>query len=350
MGVNPFESANPFENDGRFPATGPASSATATQEALTGADAVRADPLGHLGGVLRAAQQEVAKAIVGEDHTVELIMIALLSRSHVLLDGPPGTGKTLLAQAVSRLLGARFRRIQFTPDTSPAELTGHVGERAGEKVFERGALFTNVLLVDEINRTPPRTQAALLEAMQERTVTVLGETHRLESPFFVIATQNPYEQKGVFVLPESQLDRFLFRIHLDYGSEEDELAMLDLPRRGVSPDVISDVTPLLGERGVLLVQDAADAVDVPEDAARAAVAVVRQTREAPDVVLGGGPRATIHVLVAAKARALLNGRSTVAVDDVWEIAREALPHRILGEADQRDVTERAIEAAMRLVV
>jgi MoxR-like ATPase len=306
--------------------------------------AVRTDPLANLDKVLAAAQHEVSKAIVGEDRTVELILIALISRAHVLLEGPPGTGKTLLAQTIARLLGARFRRIQFTPDTSPAELTGHVRERGSEKVFERGALFTNVLLADEINRTPPRTQASLLEAMQERTVTVLGETHRLESPFFVIATQNPYEQKGVFALPESQLDRFLFRIHLDYGSEEDELAMLELPRRGVSPDVLSDVTPLLGERGVLLVQDAADAVEVPDVAARAAVAVIRATREAPDVVLGGGPRATIHVVVAAKARALLEGRNSVTVDDVFAVAADALPHRIIGDVDARVVTQRAIDA------
>jgi MoxR-like ATPase len=310
---------------------------------------VRTDPITHRADVLRAAQHEVSKAIVGEDRTVELILIALLSRAHVLLEGPPGTGKTLLAQAIARLLGARFRRIQFTPDTSPAELTGTVRERGGEKVFERGALFTNVLLADEINRTPPRTQAAILEAMQERTVTVLGETHRLEAPFFVIATQNPYEHEGVFALPESQLDRFLFRIHLEYGSEEDELAMLDLPRRGVAPDVLSDVTPLLGERGVLLVQDAADEIEVPDEAARAAVNVVRLTREAPGVVLGGGPRATIHVLVAAKARALLAGRDAVTPDDVFAVAVDALPHRILGEVDCRVIAEDAVERARRNV-
>jgi MoxR-like ATPase len=316
-------------------------------DALDVADAVRADPLGHLGDLLRTAQLQVAKAIVGEDSTVELILIALLSRGHVLLEGPPGTGKTLLAQAIARLLGARFRRVQFTPDTPPSELTGFVRERGTEKVFERGALFTNVLLADEINRTPPRTQAALLEAMQERSVTVLGESHRLESPFFVIATQNPYEQKGVFALPESQLDRFLFRIHLEYGSMEDELAMLELPRRGVAPDVISDVTPLLGERGVLLVQDAVDAVEVPKEAARAAVLVVRLTREVSGIVLGGGPRATIHVVVAAQARALLRGRPVVTVDDVFEIAHRALPHRILGDVDPYATTAQAVEEAKR---
>ena len=166
----------------------------------------------------------------------------------------------------------------------------------------------------------------------------------------MIATQNPYEQKGVFELPESQLDRFLFRIHLQYGSVEDELAMLALPRRGVSPDVLSDVTPLLGEQGVLLVQDAADAVEVPDDVARAAVTVVRITRNVPGVVLGGGPRATIHVLVAAKARALLAGRGTVTAEDVFEMALEALPHRLLGDVDQREAAARAVDEARALLL
>jgi MoxR-like ATPase len=316
-------------------------------ETLDLATAVRERPLEHLGDVLRAAQLEVAKAIVGEERTVELILIALIARCHVLLEGPPGTGKTLLAQAIARLLGARFRRVQFTPDTSAAELIGTIRERGTEKVFERGALFTNVLLADEINRTPPRTQAALLEAMQERSVTVQGETHRLESPFFVIATQNPHEHEGVFRLPESQLDRFLFRIHLEYGTEEDDLAMLGLPRRGVTPDVIGDVTSLLGERAVLLVQDAADAIEVSDEVARAAVKVVRKTREMPGVVLGGGPRATIHVIAGAKARAMLRGSSAASLDDVFEVARDALPHRIVGDADPHEVTDRAIEETRR---
>src|SRR4051812_28312459 len=208
------------------------------------ATAVRENPLDNLGAVLPACQAEVAKAVVGQERAVELILLALLARCHVLLEGPPGTGKTLLAQAIARLLGAQFRRVQFTPDTAPDEITGWVRERGSERVFEKGALFTNVLLADEINRTPPRTQSALLEAMQERTVTVKGETHKLDSPFFVLATQNPYEQEGVFSLPESQLDRFLFRVKLDYGTEADDLAMLGLPRRGVSPDVIGEILPV----------------------------------------------------------------------------------------------------------
>lgn len=304
------------------------------------AAAVRARPTEHLAELLPVCQAEIAKAVVGQEKAVEMILLALLARCHVLLEGPPGTGKTLLAQAVARLLGAKFRRIQFTPDTTPEEITGWERDRAGEKVFERGAVFTNVLLADEINRTPGRVQAALLEAMQERSVTVRGRTHRLESPFFVIATQNPYEQEGVFALPESQLDRFLFRVDLEYGSEESELAMLDLPRRGVSPDVIGDVVPLLGESGVLLVQEAVDAVEVSDSVALAAVRLVRGTREAAGVTLGAGPRATIHVITGAKARATLRGDSSATVADVVAVAREALPHRILADEDGRQVVDR----------
>jgi MoxR-like ATPase len=287
---------------------------------------------------------------VGQERAVELILLALLARCHVLLEGPPGTGKTLLAQAIARLLGAQFRRVQFTPDTTPDEITGWVRERGSERVFEKGALFTNVLLADEINRTPPRTQSALLEAMQERTVTVKGETHKLDSPFFVLATQNPYEQEGVFSLPESQLDRFLFRVNLDYGTEADDLAMLGLPRRGVSPDVIGEILPVLGERAILLVQDVVDEVAVPDDVARAAIRLVRLTRELPGVILGAGPRSIIHVITAAKARAVLRGDTVATVEDVVWIGREALPHRILSEVDGREIVEQAADELTRAVL
>jgi MoxR-like ATPase len=311
------------------------------------AAAVRESPIDHLQDILRVSQAEIAKAVVGQEKAVEMILVALLARCHVLLEGPPGTGKTLLAQAVARLLGARFRRVQFTPDTTPEEITGWERNRGGEKVFEKGAVFTNVLLADEINRTPARTQAALLEAMQERSVTVKGETYRLESPFFVMATQNPYEQEGVYALPESQLDRFLFRVNLDYGTEESELAMLDLPRRGVSPDVIGDLVPLLGERGVLLVQDAVDAVEIPDNVALAAVRLVRGTRAGVGITLGAGPRATIHVITGAKARATLRGDAVATVADVVAVAREALPHRILADEDGETVVDRVADEVER---
>ena len=190
-------------------------------------------------------RRELDGVVVGYDEALDLLLVAAVAGGHVLIEGPPGVAKTLMASAIARVLGVGFRRVQFTPDTPPEEITGRTSTRGGETTFRPGAVFTNVLLADEINRTPPRTQAALLEAMQERHVTVEGRTHWLPTPFMVIATQNPYEQAGIFPLPESQLDRFLFKIHLDYASAAVERAVLRLPHRGLAPDVLGDVQPLL---------------------------------------------------------------------------------------------------------
>ena len=191
------------------------------------------------------AKHEVGKVVIGQDRTVELLLIAAVSHGHVLLEGPPGSAKTLIARAVAHMLGASFKRIQFTPDTTPSELNGVNTIRAGEHVFLPGAVFTNVLLADEINRTMPRTQAALFEPMQERQVTVDGKAHKLPDPFLVIATQNPHEHEGVYPLPEGQLDRFLFKVNLDYADADSELSMLNLPHNGIAPDMLGEVRPRL---------------------------------------------------------------------------------------------------------
>jgi MoxR-like ATPase len=277
------------------------------------------------------AKDEISKVVIGQERAVELLLVAALARGHVLLEGPPGSAKTLLGRATAHMLGARFKRIQFTPDTTPAELTGINTIRAGESVFLPGVVFTNVLLADEINRTPPRTQAALLEAMQERQVTVEGKGHRLPDPFLVIATQNPYEHRDVFELPESQLDRFLFKVVLDYSDAESEYEMLDLPHKGVAPDMLGEVRPLLGVVGLDRAREELDATYLPEHVGRYMVAVARKTRNLPGVELGVSSRGIIHLAGAAKASARLNGRDEVTIEDVREIAPYVLRHRLILE-------------------
>ena len=274
-------------------------------------------------------RSELDGVVVGYEQPLDLLLVAAVSGGHVLLEGPPGVAKTLMAGAVARVLGVSFTRVQFTPDTTPEEVTGRMVARMGELVFSPGAAFTNVLLADEINRTPPRTQAALLEAMQERHVTVGGRTHWLPTPFIVVATQNPFEQQGIFPLPESQLDRFLFKVELDYGSKAEEEAILKLPHRGLTPDVLGDIAPLLDVAKLDSAQRELDATQVPEDVISYVVDIVRHTRRQPGVILGAGPRAAVHLLSAAKSHARLAGRSAPTVDDVAQMAPFVLSHRVI---------------------
>ena len=294
------------------------------------------------------ARHEVRKVVVGHDRAVDLLLVAALAHGHVLIEGPPGSAKTLLARAMAHVLGAQFKRIQFTPDLSPQEITGIDEMRAGEPVFKRGVVFTNVLLADEINRTPPRTQAALLEAMQERTVTVEGRTHQLPDPFLVIATQNPFEHEGIFPLPESQLDRFLFKIILDYADTESEVKMLQLPHTGVTPDMLGDIQSLLGVVGLDRARANLDSTEVPDEVARYVISVVRHTRENPTLELGASSRAAIHLLSASKAQARLGGREHVTRDDVRDVAPYVLTHRLIPRdngASQEEAVRAALNAA-----
>ena len=295
---------------------------------------------------------EVRKVAVGHDETVQQILSALLVGGHVLLEGVPGVAKTLVANAVARALGLEFQRVQFTPDMLPSDLTGTMTLRGGALEFRPGPVFTSVLLADEINRTPPKTQAALLEAMEERQVTIEGESRPLPSPFLVLATQNPIEYEGTYPLPEAQLDRFLFKLELAYPDEEEERAILRMRHRGVRPATLDDVEPVVGEGELTEAAREVDATGVADEVLEYVAAIVRRTRELPSVELGASPRAGVHLLAAAKAAARLDDRGYVTPDDVAGAAPAVLRHRLVlrPEAElERFRPDDAIRAALDAV-
>ncbi|MGI9204387.1 MAG: AAA family ATPase [Woeseiaceae bacterium] len=324
------------------------------QEEVFESDEVR-ELVGKFQTVTTGLRDEVSNVIIGQADVVEHLLITLLVGGHCLITGMPGTAKTLLVRTLADALGLTFKRIQFTPDLMPTDVTGtdiiEEDPATGKHswTFVKGPIFTNVLLADEINRTPPKTQAALLEAMQEKSVTVRGEHHELEPPFFVLATQNPIELEGTYPLPEAQLDRFLFNVLLDYLSDDDELAVVD---RFTTRVDIPPVAPVTNAEDIVKFQWLTRQVPVSEEVNRFAVKLVRATRPgeevAPDVVkryvnFGASVRATMFINLAAKANALLNGRYHVTMDDVRALALPVLRHRVLcnyfAESDKMTVDD-----------
>ena len=276
-----------------------------------------------------AVAGEVRKVLVGQEGALDVLLAALSVGGHVLLEGVPGVGKTLLADATARALGLDFRRMQFTPDMLPSDITGTMTLRGGNLTFRPGPVFTNLFLADEVNRTPPKTQAALLEAMQERQVSVEGTARPLPDPFLVVATQNPIEYEGTYPLPEAQLDRFLVKLDVGYPDEAGEVAMLRLVHRGVDPTTLADIVGVAGPDALLAARDEVDATTASEELLAYVAAIIRRTRSLPSVSLGASPRAAVHLLAASKAAARLAGRSFVTPDDVVAMTAPVLRHRLL---------------------
>ncbi|MGE4602548.1 MAG: AAA family ATPase [Planctomycetota bacterium] len=285
-------------------------------------------------------RKQLGTVIVGQEEVIDQLLLSLLSGGHCLLVGVPGLAKTLLISTLARSLSLSFNRIQFTPDLMPSDITGteviQVDSSTGERVFRfvPGPIFANVLLADEINRTPPKTRAALLEAMQEKQVTVGGKRHPLDMPFFVLATQNPIEQEGTYPLPEAQLDRFMFNICVDYPSADEDLVIMQRTTGGIEVDL----QPVLDGKRILELQALVRSVPIADDLVRYALRLTRATRvrteEAPDFVRrhvdwGAGPRAGQYLVLGAKASAVLAGRPYVTGDDIRRIALPVLRHRIV---------------------
>ena len=279
-----------------------------------------------------ALRDTVSRAVVGADVPLRLLTVALLADGHALVEDVPGVGKTLLARAFARALSLEFGRVQGTPDLLPTDVTGSSVLADGRFTFIPGPIFTNVLLVDEINRATPRTQSALLEAMQEGQVSVDGETRRVPQPFLVLATQNPIELEGTFALPEAQLDRFIVRIAMGYPDHAAERSIAR--RHRGTPEPLDDVSPVLDASGIGAARESVRRVAVSDEVEDYAVRIVRGTREHPDLRLGASPRATVALYRAAQAAAYLAGRDFALPDDVVDVAPAVLGHRLLVDIDR----------------
>lgn len=284
-------------------------------------------------------KKEISKVIVGQQEIIDRILIAILAQGHCMLVGVPGLAKTLIVKTLADVLDLNYNRIQFTPDLMPSDITGTEileSTTSGEKVFKfiKGPVFSNMLLADEINRTPPKTQSALLEAMQEHKVTAAGVTYRLDEPFFVLATQNPIEQEGTYPLPEAQLDRFMFNLWLDYPTGEEEIEIVNKTTSSYSPTL----SHIFSKQEIIDFQSLIKRVPVAEEVIKYAVSQVRKTRpqnpESPDFIknyinYGAGPRASQYLILGAKTLAVLEGRYTPEIDDIKKVAKPVLRHRLI---------------------
>ncbi|MBS3135458.1 MoxR family ATPase [Candidatus Woesearchaeota archaeon] len=298
--------------------------------------------------------KEVNKVVVGQDEVIRQILICILSNSNALLEGFPGLAKTLAVKTLAQLMDLKFTRIQSTPDLMPSDITGTyiIDDKAGKREFkfQKGPVFSNIVLADEINRATPKSQSALLEAMQEKQVTVGNETFELDKPFFVLATQNPIEQEGTYPLPEAQQDRFLLKILVDYPNFEDELKIADIYSEHEQP---KNLKPMLTKTHIFTMQSLVREMPIAQDLKQRVVKIVQQTRKEKDMLhYGASPRASIGLILAAKASALIEGRSHVSVQDIEKLAYPVLRHRILlnFEAERKGMTpDQVIEQLIKKV-
>lgn len=281
-----------------------------------------------VGSRLQAIKNQIAQVVVGKEEVVEQVLIALLASGHLILEDVPGTGKTLLAKSLARSLQCDFKRVQFTADLLPSDISGinFFNQQASRFELRRGPVFTNILLADELNRATPRTQSSLLECMEERQVTIDGDTYLLQKPFLVIATQNPIENHGTFPLPEAQLDRFMMRVSMGYPSRDEETEIL---RRFMVRDPLPDLAPVLNQTDIARLQANVPNVACHPDVLQYLLSIVSATRTSDEIASGVSPRGSLQLVKAAQARALLRGRDYVSPDDVKALVSPVLAHRIL---------------------
>ena len=296
-------------------------------------------------------KREISRVVVGQHEAIDLLLTAILADGHVLIEGVPGVAKTLLARLMSRLIDARFSRIQFTPDLMPSDVLGTTvfNMKSSEFEFHKGPVFSDLVLVDEINRSPAKTQAALFEVMEERQVTIDGLTHRMGSIYTIIATQNPVEQEGTYRLPEAQLDRFLFKIHMGYPSVDEEVDILKRHQDNVKLTKLEEIKPVLSIDELLKMREKLQSVYVEESLLRYIATIIQQTRTSKAVYLGASPRAAVAMLNASKASALLNGRVFVTPEDIKFVTPSILQHRLILTAEAEMEGYTALKVAQKLI-